>query len=290
MKPGFLNNREVVEWLGGVEPIWVCLDFDSFCRLQLSPDEPDAAISFAHNLSPAEALQAPVLRTALRMLEAADTPSGLKLTATGNLSRAAINRLISVCNWPTFELERVMRVTKQLNEADVVPLRYLRLLLTDLSLLKKKGAALVLTTKGRAALASGGAGDLLARMFEETFWRFNLAAFDGCPYEDWPQSEMALTLWCLAAGANLWERPDRLARLSTTPAVDVVHAERDFAGAAMELRILRFLTIFGLLEAQSETAQHGRLRMQTWRYRKTAFCDRFLSFDVEVETPSGPLH
>lgn len=290
MKPGFLNNREVIEWLGGVEPIWVCLEFDSFCRLQLAPDEPDTAISFAHNLTPSEALAAPVVRAALRMLELAEAPSGLKLTATGNLSRVAIAKLIGVCNWPGFELERIMAVSKVLNEQDVIPLRYLRLLLTDLQLLKKKGGALVLTPKGRAALASRGAGDLLARMFEETFWRFNLAAFDGCPYEDWPQTEMALTLWCLAAGANLWERPDRLARLSTTPAVDVVHAERDFAGAAMELRVLRFLTVFGLLEARSETAQHGRFRVQTWRYRKTAFCDRFLSFDVEVETPTGPLH
>lgn len=290
MKPGFLNNREVLEWLGGVEPIWICLEFDLFCRLQLAPDEPDAAISFAHDLTPSEASSAPVLRAALRMLEAADAPNGLKLTATGNLSRAGIMALIGACNWPTFELERLIAVTKQLNEADVIPLRYLRLLLTDLRLLRKKGSALILTSKGRAALASRGAGDLLARMFEETFWRFNLSAFDGCPYEDWPQSEMALTLWCLAAGANLWEKPDRLARLSTTPAVDVVHAERDFAGAAMELRILRFLTIFGLLEARSEPRNEGMFLGQEWRYRKTAFCDRFLSFDVEVEAPTGPMH
>jgi hypothetical protein len=290
VKPGFLNNLEVIEWLGGVEPVWACLEFDSFCRLQLAPGEPDAAISLAHDLTASELSAAPVIRCALLMLEAADAPGGLKLTASGNLSRVAIMGLAPACDWPGFGLQQIMSRNKQVNEAEVFQLRYLRLLLTDLQLLRKKGGALFPTARGRAALAARGAGDLLARMFEETFWRFDLGVFDGCPFEDWPQSEAALTLWCLAAGANIWERPERLARLAATPAVEVLHFERDIAGLAMELRILRFLTIFGVLEARAEPSPPGVFWTDRRLYRKTQFCDRFLSFDVEVEPPAGPIH
>lgn len=281
---------EVIEWLGGIEPVWACLEFDSFCRLQLPPGEPEAAISLARDLTPSELSAAPVVRSALLMLEAAGAPGGLKLTASGNLSRAAIVKLAPACDWPGFGLRHVMARNKQLNESEVFPLRYLRLLLISLRLLRKKGAALVLTAKGEAALAARGAGDLLARMFEETFWRFDLGAFDGCPFQDWPQSEASLTLWCLAAGANMWERPEKLARLATTPAVEVVHFERDIAGLTMELRILRFLTIFGVLEAQTEPRGPGPFWEERWRYRRAPFCDRFLSFDVEVEPPAGSMH
>jgi hypothetical protein len=291
VKPGFLNNREVLEWLEGVEPIWASLEFDSFCRLQLEPGEPDAAISFAQDLTAAEVASVPIAKNALLMLEAADASGGLKLTANGNLSRAVVWQLAHVTEWAAYDLQETLEVSKRLNESDVWPLSFLRLLLTDLRLLRKQGGKLVLTVKGRAALASRGEGDLLARMFQETFWRFNLASFDGYPFESWPQAEMALCLWCLAVGANMWERPARIARFATTPVVEVLEEKREFAGDAFEWRVLRFLTFFGVLEAQVEDASP---QTPFWkvrrRYRKTPFCDRFLSFDVDVEVPSGPKH
>ena len=103
VKPGFLNNREVLEWLEGVEPIWASLEFDSFCRLQLEPGEPDAAISFARDLTAADLAAAPIAQNALLMLEAADTSGGLKLTATGNLSRAVVAHLVHVTRWATYD-------------------------------------------------------------------------------------------------------------------------------------------------------------------------------------------
>jgi hypothetical protein len=292
VKPGFLNNREVLEWLEGVEPIWASLEFDSFCRLQLEPGEPDAAISFAQDLTAADLASAPIARNALLMLEAAEASGGLKLTTAGNLSRAVVWQLAHVTEWATYDLQETLGVCKRLNEADVWPLSYLRLLLTDLRFLRKLGGKLVLTAKGRAALAAGGTGDMLARMFEETFWRFNLASFDGYPYESWPQAEMALCLWCLAVGANMWERPDRIARFSTTPVVEVLEEKREFAGGAFEWRVLRFLTFFGVLEVQTNDAGStpDPFCETRRRYRKTPFCDRFLLFDVDVEVPSGPKH
>jgi hypothetical protein len=291
VKPGFLNNREVLEWLEGVEPIWASLEFDSFCRLQLEPNEPDAAISFARDLTAADLTMVPIARNALLMLEAAEASGGLKLTTAGNLSRAVVWQLAHVTEWATYNLEDTLSSCKRLNESDVWPLSYLRLLLTDLRLLRKDAGKLVLTAKGRAALAARGAGDMLARMFEETFWRFNLASFDGFPYESWPQTEMALCLWCLAVGANIWERPDRIARFATTPVVEVLEEKRDFAGGAFERRVLRFLTFFGVLEMQEKDASLSPLLSESRRrYRKTPFCDRFLVFDVDVEVPSGPKH
>ena len=37
VNPGFLKNERVVDWLGGIEPVWMLLDFDSYCRLQRRP-------------------------------------------------------------------------------------------------------------------------------------------------------------------------------------------------------------------------------------------------------------
>jgi hypothetical protein len=39
VSPGFLENFEVRQWLGGIEPAWTMLEFDSYNALH---DEPSA--------------------------------------------------------------------------------------------------------------------------------------------------------------------------------------------------------------------------------------------------------
>jgi hypothetical protein len=290
VKPDLFNSQGLIAWLEGVDPIWACLEFDSFCRLQSAPDAPDAAITLACDLTAADLAACPIASAALLMIEAAEAPGGLKLTANGNLRRAAVASLARPSDWPSSDLDRILSSGKRRNEEDVWPLRFLRILLTDLRLVRKQGAALVPTGAGLAVLKKRGAGDLVARLFEETFWRFNLSYFDGFPLEGWPQSEMGLILWCLATGANLWERPGRLARLAAVPAMGVLQAEQDFAGGAFEMRVLRFLTFFGVMETRPDCAQGAPSWFARRQYRKAPFCDRFLSFDVDVEAPDGSIH
>ena len=85
-------------------------------------------------------------------------------------------------------------------------------------------------------------------------------------------------VWSLSHVARVWETPDRLARLATVPVNGVLEAKRDFSGLALELRILRMLAFFGLLDVEREpTAADGFLSSR--RYRKTPLFDRFVSFD-----------
>jgi hypothetical protein len=57
----------------------------------------------------------------------------------------------------------------------------------------------------------------------------------------------------------------------------------------MEAQMLRPLQWFGLLEHQEEPTSESLLT-NTHYYRKTALFDRFLTFDVRLETPGGSRH
>ena len=71
--------------------------------------------------------------------------------------------------------------------------------------------------------------------------------------------------------------------MCTVPVVGVVEADRDLGCFAMESRILRPLTWFGLLESRwEEKAGLGEPRL----YRKAALYDRFIKFNVHIEKPS----
>ncbi|MCP5111498.1 MAG: hypothetical protein GY953_11755, partial [bacterium] len=59
------------------------------------------------------------------------------------------------------------------------------------------------------------------------------------------------------------------------PLIGVLEAKRDFAAAAFEARLLRFLKWFGLVERRE--LDHGERE-----YRKTKLFDRMLSFDIKV--------
>jgi hypothetical protein len=86
--PGFLQNPEVRRWLHGVEPAWTMLDFDSFNALHDEPSAHNWALRLELNLSETDLSRSAVARTAQTFLQRASDTGGLKLTATGNLSRA----------------------------------------------------------------------------------------------------------------------------------------------------------------------------------------------------------
>jgi hypothetical protein len=77
--------------------------------------------------------------------------------------------------------------------------------------------------------------------------------------------------------------PDKLTRLCTVPVMGVLEAAWDLGSFAMESRILRPLTWFGLLESRwAGKAGIGEPRL----YRKTPLFDRFLKFSIQVERPA----
>src|SRR5215212_12268544 len=88
--PGFLANPEVLRWLNGVMPAWTMLEFGSFNALHQEPSASNKAIRLEPNLTEKDLSGSAVTRTARILIQRAAEAGGLKLTATGNLSRSVV--------------------------------------------------------------------------------------------------------------------------------------------------------------------------------------------------------
>ena len=75
---------------------------------------------------------------------------------------------------------------------------------------------------------------------------------------------------------------EALTRLCTSPVIGVLESQWDFGSGAMEVRILRPLVWFGLLESQTEGRSPTDV-VDRRLYRKAPLFDRFLKFNVRVE-------
>lgn len=67
------------------------------------------------------------------------------------------------------------------------------------------------------------------------------------------------------------------------PVIGVLESQWDFGSGATEDRILRPLVWFGLLESQSGARSPTEM-VERRLYRKAPLFDRFLKFDVRVES------
>jgi hypothetical protein len=280
--PGFLQNPEVRRWLNGVEPAWTMLEFDSFNALHDEPSASNQAIRLESNLPLTDLSVSAVTRNALLLLRLSIETGGLKLTATGNLSRAVVAEMIEVVEWPGIDKDELFRFHKVINEADFLPVHFVRVLLEGTKLVRRRRDKLVPTRLGKEMLVEGRHGALQALLFHIAFWHLNLGFFDRNPIDSWPQSHTSIVLWSLSASANDWLHPDKLTRLCTVPVIGVLESDWDLGSFAMESRILRPLTWFGLLESRREREGLGEPRL----YRKTPLFDQFLKFSVKIERPA----
>jgi hypothetical protein len=104
--PGFLANPEVRRWLNGIEPAWTMLDFDSFNALHEEPSSNNNAIRLEPKLTATEVSVSAVAVNAMLLLRRAAETGGLKLTATGNLSRAVVEGMLASNGLTTTRLSR----------------------------------------------------------------------------------------------------------------------------------------------------------------------------------------
>jgi hypothetical protein len=75
-------------------------------------------IRLASDLTPSEVQKSAVARNALILLGAAATGPGLKMTATGNLSRDVVAEMIDRFTWPGFDETHAFQFHKVINEAN----------------------------------------------------------------------------------------------------------------------------------------------------------------------------
>jgi hypothetical protein len=280
--PGLLQNPEVRRWLNGIEPAWTMLEFNSFNALHDEPSASNRAIRLEPNLAEAEISGSAIVANALLLLRRAADSNGLKLTATGNLSRASVEEMCGIMEWPGYDKDELFGFHKVINEPDFLPLHFIRVLTQAAKLLRTYRGKLVATPLSRKILNGEQHGPLQALLFHIAFWRLNLGYFDRYAVDTWPQNEVGVVLWSLSASAHDWLPRETLTRLCASPVIGVLEFQWDFGSSVMEARILRPLWWFGLLEARNQEKSATEL-VGRRLYRKAPLFDRFLQFDVQIE-------
>jgi hypothetical protein len=283
-----LANPEVRRWLNGVEPAWTMLEFDSFNALHDEPSASNHAIRLEPDLANAEISASAVVANALLLLRRAAEPCGLKLTATGNLSRALVEEMCGIMEWPGYDKDELFGFHKVINEPDFLPLHFVRILTQAAKLLRRYRGQLVPTPLARKIFEGEQYGPLQALLFHVALWRLHLGYFDRHAVDTWPQNQVGVVLWSLSASAHDWLPRETLTRLCANPVVGILESQWDFGSSAMEARILRPLWWFGLLETRSQERSPTEL-VGHRLYRKAPLFDRFVKFDVEIEG-SGVRH
>lgn len=285
----FLQDPRVQGWLDGVEPAWTLLTFESLLALRHEPSAVQSAIQIANDLSVGEIAGSPVARNTLILLGQAIERVGLPLTATGNLSRAAVAEMCKLIEWPDYDQADAFRFNKVINEPDFLPVHVVRQLAQAAILVCAQRGKLVATPLGKSMLSDARQGSILAILFHLAFWHMDLGYFGRGLLGSWPQADPGVVLWSLSVCASDWQSTEKLTRLCTIPEPTILSGTWDRTPYAMEAKILRPLLWFGLLEQRTEKVPGGRFGEHHF-YRKTELFDRLLAFDVQVDLSEGARH
>jgi hypothetical protein len=285
----FLQDPQIRHWLDGVEPAWTLLTFESLQALRREPSAVQTAIRIANDLSVGEIARSPVARNTLILLRQAIERGGLRLTATGNLSRAVVADMCKLIEWPDYDQADAFRFNKVINEPDFLPLHVVRQLAQAATLVRAQRGKLIATPLGKSMLSDTKQGALLAILFHLAFWHMDLDYFARGLLGSWPQADAGVVLWSLSVCADEWQSPEKLTRLCTIPEPAMFSDTWDRTRYAMEAKILRPLLWFGLLEHRDEEIPGCRFG-QNHFYRKAQLFERLLAFDVHINRSEGARH
>ena len=279
----------VIDWLGGIEPAWSLLDPRDFDLLSPPTSRDRLPIQFANDFTPAEIQQSLIARNMLVLLRAAADGPGLKLTATGNLSRTVVAAMIERFNWPEQENWMMPLYHKIFNEPDFLPLHLIHGIARAAGLLRKHKGSMLITRAGQRMLKEENTRTLQADLLFHTLWRVDLSFFSRSSLDDWPQRDVGVVLWCLSVAATDWQTAESLTKTCTIPIPDIFNRQWDPSFHSMKAQILRTLKWFGLMEERDGEFQPGHLT-PTRYFRKTALFDRLLTFDVRLRRSTAARH
>ena len=130
------------------------LDLASFNSLRHEPSVANKAIRLERNLAEPALSRSAVTKVARMLLgRAGDPGGGLKLTSTGNLSRAVVTEMVKIIEWPGLDKTELLQFHKVINEPDFFPVHFVRVLLQATKLVRAQRDRLVLTRLGKKMLA-----------------------------------------------------------------------------------------------------------------------------------------
>ena len=134
------------------------LEFGSYNALNHEPSADNQEIRLDPNLTETDLSGSAITRNALLVLRRATDTGGLKLTATGNLSRAVVAEMFEIMEWPGRDKNELFRFHKVINEPDFLPVYFVRVLLQATKLLRTHRGKLVPTRLGKRMLAPERSG------------------------------------------------------------------------------------------------------------------------------------
>lgn len=140
---GLLQNPLVRDWLNGVQPAWTLLSAESFVALRREQLGLGGSLRLSEDLDETEVSGSAMVENTVILLQHALDSSGLKLTATGNLTRAVVAEMIPGMDWPAYDKADLYRFNKVINEPDFLPLHIFRTVAQGARLLRASQGRLV---------------------------------------------------------------------------------------------------------------------------------------------------
>jgi len=185
-----LQNLSVRNWLGDIEPAWTLLDQASFDALQRPPHPILGPIRLTYDLPVEDIQRSAVTRNTLILLRAAAEGPGLKMTATGNLSRGVVAEMCELFTWPGFDKAEAFRLHKVINEPDFLPLFFVRHVAEAGKLVRRDKGHLKVTPAGQKLLKEPHQKALQAVLFHLALWRLDLGYLGRGLHHGWPQHDI----------------------------------------------------------------------------------------------------
>ena len=243
------------------------------------------AIRFSADIKLAELARAEVFHNARIFLNALLEEGGTATTATGNLTRAFVGRVLGRLQLESRYVQSLRSVCKVINEQDVWPLHEVRLVAEYGKLVARRKQRLTVTKLGRELVTDERAGELFRRLFLTYFRTMDLSYLVHVREQPEIQATLAVTLWRLEQVAENWRAVKGMAAQILTPRVlrhilSQQQGDFDNPDFFVSVYVLAPLRDFGLLE---------RWRESEWRVgendsvRVTPLFRRFIGF---AEIPS----
>ena len=194
----------------------------SLNALRREPSKDNRALRLANDLTGAEIAASAVTRNTLILLRRAADSGGLKLTATGNLSRTVVAEMVDLFEWPGFDRAEAFRLHKVVNEPDFLPLFFVRHVAQFAKLVRALSRQSPGDALGKDMLTEDRQRALQAILFHVTFWHADLSYLGRGVHGSWPQRDIGILLWSLSVAAADWQTPEKLTRLCTIPTSEVL--------------------------------------------------------------------